>query len=91
MEGQNSIFVKVTFELRAEWQENRSLDNIRGETVFQAEAIASTNVLGAGEELGTLEEMEEEQQSIRWGRKGCEVRDEKLDHGSQRVSLGAMR
>lgn len=60
MEGQNSIFVKVTFELRAEWQENRRLDNIRGETIFQAEGIASTNVLGAGEELGTLEEMKEE-------------------------------
>lgn len=51
MEEQNSIFVKVTFELRAEWQENRRLDNIRGETIFQAEAIASTNVLGQGKDL----------------------------------------
>ena len=28
LEGQESIFVKITFELRAQWQENRSFDNV---------------------------------------------------------------
>lgn len=51
-----SIFV----ELRVEWEENRSLENIRVETIFQAEGTASANVLGVGEEAGALREMKAE-------------------------------
>lgn len=70
MEGQKkkkSIFV----EPRVEWQENRSLGNVRRETIiFQAEEAASAHVPGAGEEPGALQERNAEWPSTRRGREG---------------------
>lgn len=64
-EGQESIFVKLTFELRVEQQENRIFVNIWERTIFQAQGTESASVLGRWGELGTLEEMEEGQKRMR--------------------------
>ena len=63
LEGHKSILVKVTFELRAEWRENRSLENVWGETIFLAAGTACANVLGASIRAQHLEEMKEEGQN----------------------------
>lgn len=63
LEGQESVLVKVAFELRAKWRENRSLENVWGETIFQAAGTACANVLGASVRTQHLEEMKEEGQN----------------------------
>lgn len=64
-EGQESIFMKLTFELRVEQQENRIFVNIWERTIFQAQGTESASVLGQWGELGILEEMEEGQKRMR--------------------------
>ena len=63
LEGQESVLVKVAFELRAEWRENRSLENVWGQTIVQAAATACASVLGASVRTQHLEEMKEEGQN----------------------------
>lgn len=51
LEGHESIFEKVTFEQRAEWQENRSLDNTGGEINISSRENSMCKCPGAEGEI----------------------------------------
>lgn len=81
MEGHESIFEKVTFEQRAEWQENRSLDNTGGEINISSRENSMCKCPGAeGEIFGTLEDVKEGGLRHKMRKRG--IGDKKVDQGS---------